>query len=106
VSPDQEHQSVDWSSGAPPELEEKLKRSLQATPREDGSEDISWTCPRCLKEHLSNLFRDEIWVGLDSVGRSGEIGLRCECGLPHLGRPDGEVGCGYRIVVAVAEEED
>lgn len=106
MSPSQEHQSTGWSPGAPPEVEERLLRSLETTPRDDGSDDIRWTCPRCFHEHFLNVFRDQVWAGLDGSDRSAEILLRCECGFDHPDRPENEVGCGYRIVVTVTEEED
>lgn len=103
MSPD--HRAVRWNPGAPAELEAPLLRSLDAASRDDGSEDISWVCPQCLQEQVSNVFRDEIWAGLDRASRSAELELRCDCGFTHENRPEGEVGCGYRTVV-IAEEED
>lgn len=100
------HEAVPWRVGAPPELEEALLRSMDSVPRDDGSEDIRWTCPRCQQEHFRNVLRDRIWAGLVDSERKGELPIRCECGLDHLDRPENESGCGYRTVVVVVEEDD
>jgi hypothetical protein len=102
----EEHQSVSWQDGAPPELEEALRRSLDATACDDGSDDIRWVCPRCRREQFLNVVRDQVWAGLSGGTRTGEVALRCECRYDHAGRPEGEVGCGYRVFIAVDEQEE
>jgi hypothetical protein len=106
LAPEEGHDPVPWSPRSETVLDERLTQSLKATEREDGSEDIHWTCPRCGYKHVLNLFRDQLWAGLDGAGRSGEVDLRCECGFDHPNRPGDEVGCGYRTVVLVEEEEE
>ena len=106
MAPAEGHDPVPWRPGSEAVLDERLTQSLRTSEREDGSEDVHWTCPRCRHEHVLNLFRDQLWAGLDGAGRSGEVDLRCECGFVHPDCPENEVGCGYRTVVLVAEEEE
>jgi hypothetical protein len=103
---DRAHQPVPWSLGGSPEFEEALRGSFLDEQLDDGSDQVRWTCPRCGHEHVRNFFREERWAGLTSGGtREEELAIKCECGLEHPGRPEGEVGCGYRTVLVLEEEE-
>lgn len=100
------HSDVPWRLGGEASLDEALFASYTSESLGDGRELIRWICPRCHHSHSETLARDDEWTGLDFVhGERVELTIKCDCGLDHLGRPEGEVGCGYRKVIFLGVKE-
>jgi hypothetical protein len=100
------HEPVPWQLESSADLDEAFHRSLELDVRPDGSDVARWICPRCFEPHEQDVERESVYAGLSAGSRSGELRIRCDCGLAHPDRPGGEVGCGYRIVLQVGEEAE
>jgi hypothetical protein len=100
------HLPVPWQLESSAQLDEAFSRSLTLSVGPDGSDFASWTCPRCAERYAQAVERESTYAGLSASPRSGELRIRCDCGQSHADRPEGEVGCGYRIVVELGEEAE
>lgn len=101
------HDPVPWRQGPTAEFEEALIDSFESEPGPDGADLVRWTCPRCRHPHVQTVERDGQWAGLAAASspRSGELAIRCDCRQEHADRPDDSVGCGFRTVVTIEEED-
>jgi hypothetical protein len=104
---EQSHSNVSWDIAGSYVFEEQARRSFDAVPLEDGTDLIRWTCPRCEHPHQQILQRDTAVTALAAGEhkRTGELPMFCVCPRPHASRPEGEIGCGFRLVLTVGEEQ-
>ena len=99
--------TLKYQRGTPPEWTEGAKAFAVKEFIDEGVRKLllSGPCPRC-GHPISLDLTDRIGVGLAAASSKPiQVIVKCKCGMPHPGAPDGQpLGCGAQGVVSIKRE--